>query len=57
VVDVDAETRPRFLLELRRNVRRALRKIADVPDARLDVEFGAEVVLDRAGLGRRFDNH
>src|SRR4029453_11818895 len=56
-LDVDAEPGPRLLLVLRRHVRRALGKIADVTDARRDVEVGAEVAGDRLRLGRRLDDH
>jgi hypothetical protein len=56
VVDVDAETGPRFLLVFGGHVGRALGKIADVPNARFDVELGTEKALDRPCLCRRFDD-
>src|SRR5262249_23101647 len=56
VLDIHPEPRPGLLLVLGGDVRSALRKVADVPDARLDVELGAEVVLDRPRLRGGFDD-
>ena len=56
VVDVDAEPGPRLLLVLLRNVGRALGKVADVADARLDDEALAEVARDRLRLCGRLDD-
>src|SRR5690606_26486825 len=44
------------LLHVGRQVAR-LRQVADVPDARLDLEVVAEVALDLASLGGRLDDH
>ena len=52
VVDVDPQACPRLALELRRDVRRALRQVADVPDGGLHDEVRPEVPRDGAGLGR-----
>ena len=55
VIDVDAElsvTRPLLL----RHVRRAVRQVTDVPDARLHDEVTAEIAGDRPGLRRRLDD-
>ena len=57
VVDVDAEAAPRLALDLGRDVRGALRQVADVADGGLDDVAAAEVARDRAGLGRRLDDH
>ncbi len=55
-VDVHAEAGPGLALVLRRDLRRAVREVADVPDAGLDHVAGAEVALDRLRLGRRLDD-
>lgn len=39
-----------------RDLGRAVREVADVPDARLDDVSGAEIALDRLRLGRRLDD-
>src|SRR6202040_3344849 len=54
---VPAEPRPLLLLVFLRDVRRALGQVANVTYARLDDEIVAEIPLDRARLGRRFDDH
>ena len=56
VVDVDAEASPRFLLVFGGHVGGALGEVADVADARLDVEIGTEKALDRPRFCRRFDD-
>ena len=56
VLDVDAQIRPLFAFVFGGNLLRTLRKIADVPDTGFNAEAGAEVFVDRLGLGRRFDD-
>src|ERR1700730_61446 len=57
VLDVHAEPSPLLLLIFLRDVRSALGQVADVTNARLDDEIVSEIALDRARLGRRFDDH
>ena len=54
---VHAELRPRFLLVLRGNVRRAAGKIADVAHRRLDEIAVAQVLLDLLRFRLRLHNH
>jgi hypothetical protein len=55
VLDVHAErAEPRLVALL--DVRRPLRQVADVADARLHDEVAAEIAGDRARLGGRFDD-
>ena len=56
VLDVDAEPRPLLLLVLSRDVRGALRKVADVADGGLDDEVRTEVSRDGPGLRRGLDD-
>ena len=56
VLDVDAEPGPFLLLVLLRDVRRALRQVANVANARLDDEAVAEEALDRPRLRRGLDD-
>ena len=56
VLDVDAESRPRLILVLLRNGRRALRQVAHVADGGFHDVFGAEVSGDGVRLGRRFND-
>ena len=57
VVDVDAEPRPRLLLRGGRNLRGALREVADMADRRLDHVVLPEVPRDRLRLRWRLDDH
>jgi hypothetical protein len=56
VVDVDRQPAPRLVLDLRRGVGGALRKVADVADGRLDDVVVAEEVTQHLGLLRRLDD-
>ena len=55
-VDIDAQTAPRLLLVLGRNLGRAVGQVADMPDRRLHDEAFGEELRDRACLGGRLDN-
>ena len=56
LLDVDAEPRPRLALEALGDRGRAVGKVADVTDGRLDHEVGTEVSGDGPSLRRGLDD-
>ena len=57
VLDVQSQPRPRLVLVLLGNLGGAPWQVTNVPDTRLHRVPLAEVLLDGAGLGRRFNDH
>jgi hypothetical protein len=57
VVHVDAEPGPRLLAVLGGNLRCLVGHVPDVADAGLNDVAVAQIARDRAGLGRRLDDH
>ena len=57
VLDVDAEPCPGLLLELLRDLRGAVREVANVADARFDHVVLAEIAGDGLRLRRALDDH
>jgi hypothetical protein len=57
VLDVHPEARPRLLLQLLRDLRRTVGKVADVADARLDDVIATEVARDGLRLRRALHDY